>query len=779
MVTCVPHERMVNPATSLLTEGKGRVFDFRPVVPTHSPESKRKEDESNLRGKRRALLSVIVVFTMLFGLAGVALAATGAIWTTNSAGVVQQNNFADKEDVYLNGGPKSSGSPGLEAGYYYCRVTNPSGSEVLGKTLTASVEVGSDGRMVIRYQLVGILYSAESGYTEKGFDSYSGPYKVWVSKNPEYPSNESATNTFSVDFEEMFYGDILLQKYGVRWSLLETLTLDPSDGDGVASSTLADEVEYKVTISGTWANRPNELVDAKYCTMDGWTTWTDAPDGTGQPELLEVYVDGVRVDWGDYRWDHTYTLLMTGAAATVTFGVHDTYYGDNEGSFTIQIYSPSEVALPGAVFQLYLDNGDNVFNLGDETPAGLEQTTDSSGQTAWLDIVQDDYWLYEVSAPVGYSLRVPRYVAVTNEMLVEGEVNLTFRNDVSSEPVINYVVCGYKFNDRNQDGDWDTDTEESLANWTIHLWDVEEGPNSIIATTTTNSFGFYQFTGLEAETEYFVSEQLKPGWIQTYPYDDMSGSMYVPGHGYVWAWVYAEDSESSGLMTYDFGNYQGETPPPQGTLTVNVVKTDSGNVGGLTVTLTGALNATLTTNSAGTVALTGVGAGTYTANSGDAGYTSDGPRSTTLPNDSSDGVITITLTPGTPPPGPDPANLAGTAYEKDTTNVLAGVSVVIFKDGTIYTTVTTDASGDYFVGNVPVAQYTAYGSLEGYQPDTAGPVTVVPGTTQRLDLQLDKEEIVVLPQTPELPKTGANQLTLVVLGLAALALGSGLNRRRA
>ncbi len=59
---------------------------------------------------------------------------SGAIYTTNAdSSMVNENLYANKDDVYLSGGPRppSCSSPGLEDGTYYFQVTDPNGSTLL------------------------------------------------------------------------------------------------------------------------------------------------------------------------------------------------------------------------------------------------------------------------------------------------------------------------------------------------------------------------------------------------------------------------------------------------------------------------------------------------------------------------------------------------------------------------------------------------------------------------------------------------------------------------
>jgi hypothetical protein len=59
---------------------------------------------------------------------------SGAIYTTNAdSSMVNENLYANKDDVYLSGGPRppSCSSPGLDDGTYYFQVTDPNGSTLL------------------------------------------------------------------------------------------------------------------------------------------------------------------------------------------------------------------------------------------------------------------------------------------------------------------------------------------------------------------------------------------------------------------------------------------------------------------------------------------------------------------------------------------------------------------------------------------------------------------------------------------------------------------------
>jgi hypothetical protein len=103
-------------------------------------------------------------------------------------------------------------------------------------------------------------------------------------------------------------------------------------------------------------------------------------------------------------------------------------------------------------------------------------------------------------------------------------------------------IYGKKWNDLNDNGVKDIG-EPGLGGWTIFLDQNYNGvidPNDVV--TTTNSQGNYEFTGMEPNKYYFVSESDQAGWINTYP--GAGGTHYR-------YWV-----EENNDVELNFGNYQ-------------------------------------------------------------------------------------------------------------------------------------------------------------------------------------------------------------------------------
>jgi hypothetical protein len=159
----------------------------------------------------RLFSALLLVLAMLpAASAGVTFAdsspISGAIFSTISPcdGAVNQNIYAAKADVYINGGPARPGAAAMPPGNYYVRVTEPFGGAVLGSSVGGPlgdmpVNVTSGGDFLSCYQLSAILKQTSNG--QPGYDSTTNPggeYKVWVCQDSGFTDSLCKTDNFKV-----------------------------------------------------------------------------------------------------------------------------------------------------------------------------------------------------------------------------------------------------------------------------------------------------------------------------------------------------------------------------------------------------------------------------------------------------------------------------------------------------------------------------------------------------------------------------------------------------
>ena len=134
---------------------------------------------------------------------------SGAIFTTDAACAgTNVNIFADKGDVYLDGGPVRPGAAGLPDGEYYVQVTEPNGT-LLGTSLgsgddTPAVVVGGEFEQCYLLSDILIQASALPGVVQ-GYDTTSnagGEYKVWISQVSTFDGGTNKTDNFKVEESE-------------------------------------------------------------------------------------------------------------------------------------------------------------------------------------------------------------------------------------------------------------------------------------------------------------------------------------------------------------------------------------------------------------------------------------------------------------------------------------------------------------------------------------------------------------------------------------------------
>ncbi|MGQ9718574.1 MAG: SdrD B-like domain-containing protein [Nitrososphaerales archaeon] len=150
------------------------------------------------------------------------------------------------------------------------------------------------------------------------------------------------------------------------------------------------------------------------------------------------------------------------------------------------------------------------------------------------------YYGEDVSQVTAYTKGAwPTWVDIINSryqdlIRIEPPVELTATTEIP--PAQTYSISGYKFNDMNNNTIFDPD-ESGIPGWEIQLWNA----SGLLETTTTNSTGYYEFTGLEAGS-YKVKEILTDGWKNT---TLIEIEVVLPG-----------SSISGNVSDVDFGNFE-------------------------------------------------------------------------------------------------------------------------------------------------------------------------------------------------------------------------------
>jgi len=165
-------------------------------------------------------------------------------------------------------------------------------------------------------------------------------------------------------------------------------------------------------------------------------------------------------------------------------------------------------------FEFYRNFGSNFFleddgNNSDGQPNNILFSNLASGAYSFGEYAYDNWNLNNITCTGGGNPNVVlnhRYLTVN---LGLGEnVECTFENLKLGS------ISGYKYNDKNGDGNSDSG-ENGLSGWTINLC-TDSNCNNILHADTTDGNGYYSFDNLEPDT-YYVREVQKTGWQQTNP----------------------------------------------------------------------------------------------------------------------------------------------------------------------------------------------------------------------------------------------------------------------
>lgn len=505
---------------------------------------------------------------------------------------------------------------------------------------------------------------------------------------------------------------------------------------GLAAGTYRVEFVLPNSYAFTTANvGANDAIDS------------DANTGTGLTGLIVLTAGEVNhtVDAG----------LLYCPPATAAIGNYVWYDCDQDG-----IQDSGESGLSGVTVQLMNATGNAVL---------ASTVTNSSGYYAFTGLAAGTYQVHfgtktnYVLTAANQGLDDSRDSDADTVTRLSGPVNLTageIDNTVdagmyySCAPVCTAKIGNYVWNDCDKDGKQDYN-ESGISGVTVKLMDATG--TTVLQTTSTNTSGYYQFTGLAAGT-YQVYFGTKTNYVLTTAnqgYDDnldsdantttrLSGPITLSA-------CEVDNSVDAGMYYYcppaaTLGNYVWNDTDRDGLQ-------DSGEsgIGGVTVKLMNATGttvlATTTTSSSGLYQFTGLAAGTYQVHFG----TKTGYALSAANQGSNDGIDSdanvstrlsgpITLTAGevnnTVDAGmyydcvPTTATIGNFVWDdcdkdgiQDSGEAgLAGVTVKLMNSTgtTVLATASTNSSGFYQFTGLAAGTYQVYfGTVSGYQLTSA------------------------------------------------------------
>jgi uncharacterized repeat protein (TIGR01451 family) len=395
-----------------------------------------------------------------------------------------------------------------------------------------------------------------------------------------------------------------------------------------------------------------------------------------------------------------------------------------------------EAGIPNVTVQLLDPTTTDVDNV--EMPVLDSVTTDAEGFYEIAGLEPGRY-LVKFVAPTGYQLTsqnqgqnpgVDSNADTTGltGMLMLGAGGRDISADAgmirSATPFAS--LGGYVWNDTDEDGIQNSD-ESGLRNIVVKLLIVATNEE---ISTSTNASGAYQFGGLDPG-DYIVSFEAPQGYELT--------SMGPDGQTGIISLAAGEAN-----MTVSAGMYSAEE---SGTIKGRVWKDidrdgvhdpDEEATPGITVNLidgvTGAVISKVTTDESGNYTFTGLGPGEYVVEFvPPAGYLSPDTETVTL-----DPGEEKSVGGGLIPQTGDGGVIKGRIW-RDTDrdgiqdpdeNIIPGVRVNLIDgtSGTVVSTVTTDAFGDYaFTGLTPGDYVLEFVPPAGYQPVSSETVTLPPG----------------------------------------------------
>lgn len=121
--------------------------------------------------------------------------------------------------------------------------------------------------------------------------------------------------------------------------LVQTLSVLPT-GETIDSMPLQTGQLYELIVSGTYIyDLEGDWADAEYFVQQDVIIKGDT-EYPSFPNILDLSINGpsINQDWGVYQSTHIYTKEWTGNGEALSFAIYDSFYDDNVGSLTVEIW---------------------------------------------------------------------------------------------------------------------------------------------------------------------------------------------------------------------------------------------------------------------------------------------------------------------------------------------------------------------------------------------------------------------------------------------------------
>lgn len=169
------------------------------------------------------------------------------------------------------------------------------------------------------YRLINISENAVPAHIRNHGDGYPDD---WV---PDQPGKKFTSTSAIIEVPQK--------------ELVQTLSVLPT-GETINSMSLQTGQLYELIVSGTYIyDIEGEWADAEYFLRQGVTIKGDT-EYPSFPNILDLSINdpSTNQDWGAFQSTHIYTKGWTGEGEPLSFAIYDSYYDDNSGFLTVEIW---------------------------------------------------------------------------------------------------------------------------------------------------------------------------------------------------------------------------------------------------------------------------------------------------------------------------------------------------------------------------------------------------------------------------------------------------------